>query len=157
MIVRGVSEEPKNGEKKIHFFFRSVSFHFIFCLVVFTLFNILHTSTSRSPTQVADQHIFVPGGIQRPCGYVTQRLSYVTNYFWPCPKYGYVDLLPPPPSELLPFSWKMRTVLDRMKNKFLRDIFFWVMVDFVFIQLWLTVNRRLADFCEPDSDANQWG
>ena len=63
--------------------------------------------------------------------------TYTKQNYGPCPKFGYAD--PHPPSELLPFSWKMRTVLNRMKNQF---------CDFFFSYSWLYLQFTVTyQFC----------
>ena len=48
-----------------------------------------------------------------------------------------VKICSPPPSVLLPFSWKMRNVLNRMKNQFFR---------FLFFELWSFLNSEHPNF-----------
>ena len=64
-------------------------------------------------------------------------------HWWPmgpCPKWGYADS---PTSVLLPFSWKMRNVLNQMKNQYLFFDLSWKMVVF---STKVTITQKICFF-----------
>ena len=93
-------------------------------------------------------------------------LSNLKHFFWSLSQPKICRLSPPPPSVLIPFSWKMRNVLKRMKNQF-SDFYFssYRIITFIIIVLYLLSFKRLRttwNFCrynkkkQPNISLTNW-